>query len=51
MTGKAIGLPKPSKVEIETPADLQKLLEANKLTELFDMMPYTHRKDYIMSIN
>jgi hypothetical protein len=51
VTGKAVKISAAAKVEIETPADLQKLLDEYKLGEYFDMMAYTHRKEYIMAIN
>ncbi|MES2616852.1 MAG: YdeI/OmpD-associated family protein [Bacteroidota bacterium] len=50
MNGKAVGISSPAKVEIETPDDLQNLLEQNGLTEYFDMLAYTHRKEYILWI-
>ncbi len=51
LTGRAVGISKAAIEEIDTPADLQKLLETNKLTEYFDMLPYTLRKEYINAIN
>ena len=36
--------------EIETPADLQKALKANKLDKAFDKLSYTHRKEYVQWI-
>ncbi len=51
VTGKAVKISAAAKVEIETPPDLQKLLDAHKLGEYFDMMAYTHRKEYILAIN
>ncbi len=50
-TGKAVGISKAAIVEIDTPVDLQKLLDQNKLSEYFDMLAYTHRKEYIIWIN
>lgn len=50
MNGKAVGISSPAKVEIETPADLQILLEHTGLSEYFDMLAYTHRKEYILWI-
>lgn len=50
LTGKAVKISKAATFEIDTPADLQKLLEVNKLTEYFDMLAYTHRKEYITAI-
>jgi uncharacterized protein YdeI (YjbR/CyaY-like superfamily) len=47
LTGKAIPLSKAGAAEIETPADLQKEIDANALSEYFDMLSYTHRKEYI----
>lgn len=50
-TGKAVGVSKAATIEIDTPNDLQKLLDENKLSEYFDMLAYTHRKEYITWIN
>lgn len=50
VTGRAVVLSEGSGIEIETPADLQQHLDANKLTEYFDMLAYTHRKEYIIWI-
>jgi len=36
--------------EIETPADLQKALKANKLDKAFDKLSYSHRKEYVQWI-
>lgn len=36
--------------EIDTPADLQKALKANKLDKAFAKLSYTHRKEYVQWI-
>ena len=50
-TGKAVPISKAATTEIDTPLDLQTLLDENKLSEYFDMLAYTHRKEYITWIN
>lgn len=50
VNGKAVGISKPATVELETPHDLQLVIDRNGLSEYFDMLPYTHRKEYILWI-
>ncbi len=47
VTGNAMQFSKAATTEIETPEDLQKEIDANALTEYFDMLAFTHRKEYI----
>ncbi|MDI1234065.1 MAG: DUF1801 domain-containing protein [bacterium] len=51
MTGRAVVISKAATIEIDTPDDLQKLLDEHKLSEYFDMLAYTHRKEYVTWIN
>ena len=51
VSGKAISTRKENDTEIETPADLQKEIDANALSEYFDILAYTHRKEYINWVN
>jgi hypothetical protein len=46
-TGKSVPISKAATTEIDTPLDLQKLIDDHKLSEYFDMLAYTHRKEYI----
>jgi hypothetical protein len=50
-TNKAVPISKAAITEIDTPLDLQKLLDDNKLSEYFDMLAYSHREEYITWIN